>query len=213
MKSQVYKARPIICKFHFFGDRQEVWSKRSQLKGSDFIMQEDFSQEINAMRSQLAPIMFAARKLDMKSFLAADKHIINGQSYTVDTLKYLSDSLDVPKLGTTKVTNNITAFYGSLTPLSNYHPAKFHVNDVAYKSSEQYLHHKKAVFFSDSMSAAKIMAGSTPAECKKLGEKVDNFDFSKWKDHCKAIMKSVCWLNFHKMYTALKHWRQQMIQF
>ncbi len=57
-----------ICKFHFFGDRQEVWNKRSQLKGLDFIMQEDFPQEINAKRSQLAPIMFAERKLDMKSF-------------------------------------------------------------------------------------------------------------------------------------------------
>ncbi len=86
-------------------------------------MQEDFPQEINAMRSQLAPIMFAARKLDMKSFLVADKLIINGQSYTVDTLKDLPDSLDVPKLGTTKVTNINTAFYGSLTPLSNYHSA------------------------------------------------------------------------------------------
>ncbi len=69
---------PIICKFHFFGDRQETWSKMCQLKGSDFIMQEDFPQEINAKRSQLAPIMFAARKLDMKNFLVANKHIING---------------------------------------------------------------------------------------------------------------------------------------
>ncbi len=60
------------------------------------------------------------------------------------------------------------------------------MNDVAYKSSEQYLH----VFFSDNMSAAKILAASTPAECKKLGETVDNFDLSKLKDHCKAIMKS-----------------------
>ncbi len=106
------------------------------------------------------------------------------------TLKDLPDSLDVPILGTTKVTNNITALYGSLTPLSNCHTAKFHVNGVAYKSSQQNLHHKKAVFFSDNMSAATILAASTPAECKKLGEKVNNFDFSKWKDHCKAIMKS-----------------------
>ncbi len=108
--------RSIICKFNFIGDRQEVWSKRSQLKGSDFIMQEDFPQEINGKRSQLAPIMFAVKKIDMKSFLVADKLIINRQSYTVDTLKDLPDSLDVPKFGTTKVTNKITAFHGSLTP-------------------------------------------------------------------------------------------------
>ncbi len=116
----------------------------------------------------------------------------------MDTLKDLPDSLDVPKLGTTRVTTNITAFYGSLTLLSNYHPAKFHVNDVAYKSSEQYLHHKKAVFFLDNMSAATILAVSTPAESKKLGEKVDNFDFSKWKDHCKTIMKSGLLAKFTK---------------
>ncbi len=40
------------------------------------------------------------------------------------------------------------------------------------------------------MSAAKILAASTTVECKKQEEKVDNFDFTKWKDHCKAIMKS-----------------------
>ncbi len=40
------------------------------------------------------------------------------------------------------------------------------------------------------MSPAKILTAITPAECKILGEKVDNFDLSKWKDHCKAIMKS-----------------------
>ncbi len=105
-------------------------------------MQEDFLQEIHAKRSQLSPIMFAARKLDMKSFLVADKLIINGQSYTMDTLKDLPDSLDVPKLGTSKVTNNITAFYESITSLLNFHCAMFHVNDVVYKSSKQYLHHK-----------------------------------------------------------------------
>ncbi len=105
--------------------------------------------------------------------------------------------MDVPKLGTTKVTNNITVLWIPYTR-SNFHTAKFHVNDVAYKSSEQHLHHKKAVFFSDNMSAAKILPAITPAECKKLGEKVDNFDFRKWKDHCKAIMKSGLLAKFSK---------------
>ncbi len=84
----------------------------------------------------------------------------------MDTLKDLPDSLDVPKRGTTKVTNDITACYGSLTPLSNFHPAKFHVNDVVYKSLEKDLHHRKAVYFSNNMPAAKKLTASTPTECK-----------------------------------------------
>ncbi len=58
--------------------------------------------------------MFAARKLDLKSFLVGDKLIINGQSYTVDTLKDLHNSLDVPTLGTIKVTNILLLFMDPL---------------------------------------------------------------------------------------------------
>ncbi len=159
-----------------------------KLKDSGINMQEDFSQEIIAKRNQLAPGMFAARRKVMKAYLVADRLIIDGLSYTVDTLKNLPEALDILRLGTTKINNSITAFFGSLTPLSNFHPAKFTLHRFEYHSSEQFLHQKKAILFKDEKSAARIMA-STAAECKNLGRKVSNFNMNIWKVKCKYIMK------------------------
>ncbi len=88
-------------------------------------MQEDFPQEIIAKRNQLAPVMFADRRKEMNALLVADRLIIDGRSYSVGTLKNLPEALDTLTLGTTKISDSITAFFGSLTPLSNFHPAKF----------------------------------------------------------------------------------------
>ncbi len=41
-----------------------------------------------------------------------------------------------------------------------------------YHSSEQFLHHQKAIIFNDPMSAANILASKTPSECKSLGGRV-----------------------------------------
>ncbi len=133
--------------------------------------------------------MFAARRKEMKAFMVVDRLIIDRQSYTVDTLKNLPEALDILRLGTTKMSDSITAFFGSLTPLSNFHPAKFTLHRFEYHSPEQFLHHKKSILFKNEKSAARIMAASTAAECKTLGRKVSNFDMNIWKEKCKNIMK------------------------
>ncbi len=53
-------------------------------------------------------------KNEMKAFLLADRLIIDGSSYTVDTLKNLPEALNILRLGTTKINDSITAFFGSL---------------------------------------------------------------------------------------------------
>ncbi len=82
----------------------------------------------------------------MKAFLVADRLIIDGRSYTVDTLKNLPEALDILRLGTSKISDSITAFFGSLTPLLNFQPDKFTLHGFEYHSSEQFLHHKKSIF-------------------------------------------------------------------
>ena len=191
------QSRSIICRFHYFGDRQEVWNHRSNLKGTNYRIREDFPPEIVAKRNILAPVMYEARKHDLKAFLVVDKLRIGDKMYTVDTLDELPENINVTQIGTTKVTNNITAFYGASCPLSNFYPAAFTDDKgIRFKHSEQYLHYHKAKLFNDKTTAERIMATSAPSECKFLGSKVVNFDKKVWKDNAKDIMKVGLTLKF-----------------
>ncbi len=110
-------------------------------------MHENFQQEIVAKRNQLATVIFAARRIEMKAFLVGDRLIIDGRSYTVDTLKELTiSSRHSEAWYNYKINDSITAFFGSLT---NFHPVKFTRHSFEYHSSEQFLLHKKSILFKD----------------------------------------------------------------
>lgn len=65
--------------------------------------------------------------------------------------------------------------------MSNWYPADFTVDGVAYNCSEQYMMHQKALFFGDSVTASKIMAASDPALQKKYGSEVTPYDDLTWQ--------------------------------
>ena len=67
------KPRPIIFKFHYFGDRQRVWSAKKELKETDFFIREDFPKEVVERRRQLLPIQKAAVSQGHESYLIVDK--------------------------------------------------------------------------------------------------------------------------------------------
>ncbi len=67
---------------------------------------------------------------------------------------------------------------------------------VYYHSSEQFLHHQKAIIFNDPMSAANILASKTPGECKSLGGRVKHFEIERWKRQAKDIMQIGLTLKF-----------------
>ncbi len=56
------KPRLIIAKYHWYGDRMEVWSKRRNLKGSDIYLSEKYPPEIETRQKLLYPIVKEAWK-------------------------------------------------------------------------------------------------------------------------------------------------------
>lgn len=88
---------------------------------------------------------------------------------------------------------------GKLAPLSNHwlQPEPFKDSDGnAFKTSEHYMMHAKAVLFDDTSMAEKILHAKTPREAKKLGRKVSNFDEATWKEHSVGIVAAGCELKF-----------------
>ena len=92
------------------------------------------------------------------------------------------------------VYNKHVAFWGS--PLSNFYPCKFDLDDEIWISSEQYFMASKARCFFDEESYIQIRQTSTPEAAKKLGRKVKGFNDNVWDMVKYHIMKDAVYAKF-----------------
>ena len=92
--SQAGRVRPrsIIIRFRYLQERQKVWERKKNFKGSDIYVNEDFSQRTDKRRKQLIPAMKLARKDGQVSYLKGETLIIAGKSFWIDNIppKYKS---------------------------------------------------------------------------------------------------------------------------
>ena len=180
--------RPIIFKLHWFGDRQNIWGAKQKLKGSNLFLAENFPAEIERRRRILAPIMQEARRQnkERRAYLVVDKLHIGNRIYTVDNLSDLPTDLHPMNISTPS-NNDITAFFSSASPLSNFHSVQIKGPDgVSYSSSEQMYQHIKATVHKDDETAAKILSSKTPLEAYKLGKTVNGMQSKDWYTEGKA---------------------------
>ena len=184
----------IIVRFLWFHDREKVWNARRNLAGSNIFLNEDFAMEIAKRRKSLFPIMKKARSSNKKAFLKADKLIIDGTSYSVNTLKDLPPDLD-PAEAATKRFPEITAFFSSATPLSNFYQTNIMIDNHSYHSVEQYFQLEKAKFAEDLSAVSQIRKATHPAECKKIGDKV-KLNFQNWLPKAKTVLMKGCRAKF-----------------
>ncbi len=126
------KPRPIIIKFHWYGDRMNILKARNTLKGSRIYINEDFSKEIQERRKILRPIMMKAKTTQKEAFLNVDTLIIDGKQYSVNNLNTLPVGLSPIEVTTPTIGDTIIAFYGKQSPLSNFHPAKFNIQGMDF---------------------------------------------------------------------------------
>lgn len=71
----------------------------------------------------------------------------------------------------------------------------FEVNGIVYKTAEHWMMSEKAKLFEDQATFDKIIPCSSPAEAKKLGREILNFDPHIWDKHKYEIVKMG---NIHK---------------
>ena len=164
------KPRPIIVRFLQYPHRELVWSKRMNLKGSKFVLREDFPIEIERERKALFPLLKAAREKSMKARLVGRRLIVDGESYTINTSQHLAQRLNMREKGEKVISDKFHLFAGRFSPLSNFYNARFTVEGQQYTSSEQFYQYKKAVFAKEHEKAAQIMATNDPFAIKKLGD-------------------------------------------
>jgi len=83
----------------------------------------------------------------------------------------------------------------SKTCFSQWWLSAFKVDKVTYKTAEHWMMAKKAELFQDDEILEKILDADTPAEAKKLGREVKNYDDKVWLANRYEIVKQG---NYHK---------------
>ena len=83
----------------------------------------------------------------------------------------------------------------SKTCFSQWWLSSFEVDNVIYKTAEHWMMAKKAELFNDNEILAKIIKANSPAEAKKLGRQVKNYDDKLWLANRYEIVKQG---NHHK---------------
>ncbi len=72
--------------------------------------------------------------------------------------------------------------------LSQWWPAPFTVDGIAYPTAEHFMMERKARLFGDTGNAARILAAPHPGAAKALGRQVRGFDDAAWNAHRYGIV-------------------------
>ena len=85
-------------------------------------------------------------------------------------------------------------FHGAKNPnyiFSNWAPIKVTIGPLIFATAEHALMYKKAILFGDIEVAKLIKMNTNPAEAKKLGRQVKNFDDKTWMDNVEQFQREI----------------------
>lgn len=72
--------------------------------------------------------------------------------------------------------------------LSQWYPSRFVVDDICFENAETYMMHQKALLFHDVEVARRILASQDPAQVKRLGRTIRDFNEQTWEAHRTQIV-------------------------
>ena len=84
------------------------------------------------------------------------------------------------------------------TCLSNWYPALFHIDGVAYPSTEHWMMAAKARLFGDEERLRQILVAPDPGHAKRLGRQVEGFDDATWKAGARAVVAEGVFARFEQ---------------
>jgi hypothetical protein len=184
------RPRSIAVKFAWQRERDELWRKRFAFQKTEFFVNEQFPREIARRRRELYPILKLIKSIDKYakiSTIAGDRLIVDGVGYTSETLHNLPGDIDISRLYTQSA-NGVTYFFRKRSPLSNHHPANFHIGEHNYNCSEQYYFARMATLCGDGNALATIMNTDDPVQMKGAAYKIRK-ESKQWKSAKLSTMK------------------------
>ena len=97
-RKQRGRNRPIICRFTCRAERDKVWRKKGEQKGTRIYISEDLSKKMRDLRkSFLIPAVKRARKArGTKAIVVGDRLIVDSKVYFANSIleRWLNDDFD-----------------------------------------------------------------------------------------------------------------------
>ena len=149
----------------------------------------EYTAEIECQRKLLRPILRLAHTIEKyqgKCKIEVDHLVILGIKYSVNDIHKLPNDLSGFH-ASSKSSNKTHAFFGELSPFSNFHGSNFELNGVSYFCGEQMIQSKKALLFNDTASAERIMLSESAMECKILGKTIKGYKEDIWKKEAEKL--------------------------
>ena len=101
----------------------------------------------------------------------------------------------------TQTKQKFTFFWGGI--FSQWAPSEFTIDGIKFSHAEQYMMYKKAMLFSDTETANKVLAAASPREQKALGRTVSNFNKDLWEQNCKQYVYDANYAKFTQNFMLL----------
>lgn len=188
--------REIIARFSSFRDRERVWGKRFNLKGSQLYVAENFPRSILAERKQLYPVFNAAKVLpeyQRKVTIINNKLKLKDKEFTVDNLHTVPNHIN-PSTLAVRDSPNVHVFGGTTSRychLSNFYTREFVYDHQSFVSVEQAYQFKKATIAKDRNKCREILFNADPSTQKYLGRQVKGLDIDQWNNSKLDYMKDI----------------------
>ena len=179
--------RPILCRVVNYKDKLKILSKRTELAQRSIRLGEDFSRDVEENRKTLLPAFKEGRSLGLNIKLNGDKLFLDKKTYNCNNVRELPEILH-PENTSTKSNNNITAFYSSQSPLSNFYPSVFQVEDQTFTCAEQYLTIVKARRFGDEEKVNQLLNCNSPSKMKFLAKSIKGYNHTTWRNECQDLV-------------------------
>ena len=180
----------IICRFVSYHDRSKVWDAKSNLRGTQKMISEQFAPEIESRRRILYPILKVAKGKKMKASLQYDQLKIDGVKFSVDNLDTLPQDLSP-----TQTKNGITCFFTGGSPLSNFHKVNFNLDGETYDCVERCLQLRKAQLAQRPQDVKRIKHAIGPAQCKTIGDSI-KLNEDNWLAEARRFAYRACRAKF-----------------
>ena len=152
----------------------------------------EYNKETECARSTLRPILKATKKIPKipkKGCLEGDKFILDGKSYSKESLHKLPEKISSYNV-LTKQNDEVVSFFAEQSPFSNFHPSPFRYNEQDYHCAEQLIQHEKAKLFGDFEMEDKILKAKSAIECKQAAYETENYDHNHWISKASALCRA-----------------------
>ena len=178
------KPRPIIVTFVKTTDRDEVYSKRINLKHSQAFskvwVNEDMGQTARRKMNIIRMVARQAQAQGVQHKATKFSIQIGDEKYDERNLEDLPSHLSLDKIKTIAVNNDTLAYQSEHSYLSNLYPCKIRIGKQNYTSVEQAFHHIRAVTLKKPLAASRILLTRGPYDIMAIAKELHST--KEWDD-------------------------------